>query len=98
VRPSRRQLRKLTAFQKNALGSVGRRVSSTMTESPSPSPARASCRPGGQAAPSIAVIDEVPWLVEQDQEFAGALQPVWDRHLSAKLVQLVIGTMLDVEG
>ena len=34
--------------------------------------------------PSIAVIDEVPWLVEQDQEFEGALQTVWDRHLSAK--------------
>lgn len=40
--------------------------------------------------PSIAVIDEVPWLVEQDQEFEGALQTVWDRHLSAKPVLLVL--------
>jgi AAA+ ATPase superfamily predicted ATPase len=42
------------------------------------------------ATPSIAVIDEVPWLVEQDQEFEGALQTVWDRHLSAKPVLLVL--------
>lgn len=40
--------------------------------------------------PGIAVIDEVPWLVEQDQEFEGALQTVWDRHLSAKPVLLVL--------
>ncbi|MCH6163127.1 ATP-binding protein [Streptomyces marispadix] len=40
--------------------------------------------------PSIAVIDEVPWLVEQDQEFEGALQTVWDRHLSAKPVLLLL--------
>ncbi|NGO49346.1 ATP-binding protein [Streptomyces ureilyticus] len=41
-------------------------------------------------APSIAVIDEVPWLVERDSEFEGALQTVWDRHLSAKPVLLVL--------
>ncbi|MEU9878279.1 ATP-binding protein [Streptomyces phaeochromogenes] len=41
-------------------------------------------------SPSIAVIDEVPWLVEQDPEFEGALQTVWDRHLSAKPVLLVL--------
>ncbi|MGW8950205.1 ATP-binding protein [Streptomyces sp. NPDC055709] len=41
-------------------------------------------------APSIAVIDEVPWLVEQDQEFEGALQTVWDRHLSSKPVLLLL--------
>jgi AAA+ ATPase superfamily predicted ATPase len=40
--------------------------------------------------PSIAVIDEVPWLVEQDREFEGALQTVWDRHLSAKPVLLLL--------
>jgi hypothetical protein len=40
--------------------------------------------------PCIAVIDEVPWLVEQDPEFEGALQAVWDRHLSAKPVLLVL--------
>jgi uncharacterized protein len=40
--------------------------------------------------PTIAVIDEVPWLVERDVEFEGALQTVWDRHLSAKPVLLVL--------
>lgn len=43
-----------------------------------------------QDAPSIAVLDEVPWLVEQDPEFEGALQTVWDRHLSAKPVLLIL--------
>lgn len=41
-------------------------------------------------APSIVVIDEVPWLVERDKEFEGALQTVWDRYLSAKPVLLVL--------
>ncbi|ELP65413.1 ATP-binding protein [Streptomyces turgidiscabies] len=41
-------------------------------------------------SPSIAVIDEVPWLVEQDKEFEGALQTVWDRHLSSKPVLLLL--------
>lgn len=41
-------------------------------------------------APCITVIDEVPWLVEQDPEFEGALQTVWDRHLSAKPVLLIL--------
>ncbi|MTE16096.1 ATP-binding protein [Nocardia aurantiaca] len=41
-------------------------------------------------AASIVVIDEVPWLVEQDSEFEGALQTVWDRHLSAKPVLLML--------
>ncbi|MCP2299240.1 hypothetical protein SAMN04244553_0016 [Nocardia amikacinitolerans] len=41
-------------------------------------------------SPTIAVIDEVPWLVEQDGEFEGALQTVWDRHLSAKPVLLIL--------
>jgi AAA+ ATPase superfamily predicted ATPase len=40
--------------------------------------------------PSIAVLDEVPWLVEQDPEFEGALQTVWDRYLSAKPVLLIL--------
>jgi uncharacterized protein len=43
--------------------------------------------------PSIVVIDEVPWLVEQDPEFEGALQTVWDRHLSSKpLLLLLVGS------
>ena len=40
--------------------------------------------------PSIAVIDEVPWLVDQDREFEGALQTVWDRNLSDRPVLLVL--------
>jgi AAA+ ATPase superfamily predicted ATPase len=46
---------------------------------------------------SVAVLDEVPWLVEQDSEFEGALQTVWDRYLSAKPVLLVlVGSDLSV--
>ncbi|GAA2134185.1 ATP-binding protein [Streptomyces synnematoformans] len=41
-------------------------------------------------SPSIVVIDEVPWLLEQDREFEGALQTVWDRHLSAKPALLIL--------
>lgn len=40
--------------------------------------------------PSVVVIDEVPWLTEQDPEFEGALQTVWDRQLSAKPVLLIL--------
>jgi AAA+ ATPase superfamily predicted ATPase len=47
--------------------------------------------------PSIAVIDEVPWLAEQDPEFEGALQTVWDRLLSARPVLLIlVGSDLSV--
>src|SRR5436309_6684566 len=47
--------------------------------------------------PSIAVLDEVPWLVEQDREFEGALQTVWDRYLCAMpLLLLLIGSDLSV--
>lgn len=48
-------------------------------------------------SPSIVVLDEVPWLVEQDRSFEGALQTVWDRHLSAKPVLLIlVGSDLSV--
>lgn len=48
-------------------------------------------------APSIVVLDEVPWLVEQDGEFEGALQTVWDRFLSAKpVLLLLVGSDLSV--
>ena len=48
-------------------------------------------------APSIVAIDEVPWIVEQDAEFEGALQTVWDRELSARPVMLVlVGSDLSV--
>src|ERR1700738_584550 len=30
-----------------------------------------------EQAPSVIVLDEVPWLVGQDREFEGALQTVW---------------------
>ncbi|MFL6120668.1 ATP-binding protein [Actinophytocola sp.] len=48
-------------------------------------------------APSIVVLDEVPWLVEQDREFEGALQTVWDRYLSARpVLLLLVGSDLSV--
>ena len=40
--------------------------------------------------PSIVVLDEVPWLIEQDRAFEGALQTVWDGALSRKPVLLVL--------
>lgn len=43
-----------------------------------------------EQTPSIVVLDEVPWLVEQDHEFEGALQTVWDRYLSPKPVLLLL--------
>lgn len=47
--------------------------------------------------PTVVVLDEVPWLIEQDGEFEGALQTVWDQHLSQKPVLLIlIGSDLSV--
>lgn len=39
---------------------------------------------------SIVVIDELPWLLEQDSTAEGALQTVWDRALSRKPVLLIL--------
>jgi hypothetical protein len=40
--------------------------------------------------PSIVVLDEVPWLAEQDALFDGSLQAAWDRLLSARPVLLLL--------
>jgi uncharacterized protein len=40
--------------------------------------------------PSIVVIDEFPWLSDQDPSAEGALQTVWDRYLSRKPVLLIL--------
>ncbi len=40
--------------------------------------------------PSIVVLDEVPWLAEQDPAFDGALQAAWDRLLSRRPVLLLL--------
>ena len=40
--------------------------------------------------PSIVVIDELPWLLEQDPAAEGTLQTVWDRELSRKPVLLIL--------
>lgn len=40
--------------------------------------------------PSIVVLDELPWLAEQDPVFDGALQTAWDRLLSPKPVLLLL--------
>jgi hypothetical protein len=40
--------------------------------------------------PAIVVIDELPWLMEQDKAMEGALQTVWDRDLSRLPVVLVL--------
>jgi hypothetical protein len=41
-------------------------------------------------APAIVVIDQVPWLAEQDQQFDGALQTGWDRLLRTRPVLLLL--------
>ncbi|WP_201851342.1 ATP-binding protein [Myceligenerans indicum] len=47
--------------------------------------------------PSIVILDEVPWLIEQDPGFEGALQTVWDRALSLKpVLLLLIGSNISV--
>ncbi|MBG0825068.1 ATP-binding protein [Planomonospora sp. ID91781] len=51
----------------------------------------------GDETPCIVVLDEVPWLIEQDGEFEGALQTVWDRHLSGRpILLLLVGSDLSV--
>ncbi len=42
------------------------------------------------SGPSIVVVDELPWLAEQDELFDGALQTAWDRLLSTKPVLLLL--------
>ncbi|MFD7900272.1 ATP-binding protein [Streptomyces sp. NPDC059743] len=41
-------------------------------------------------APGVVVLDELPWLAEQDQVFDGALQTAWDRLLSQRPVLLLL--------
>jgi AAA+ ATPase superfamily predicted ATPase len=40
--------------------------------------------------PSIIVLDELPWLAEQDSVFDGELQTAWDRLLSRRKVLLLL--------
>jgi len=41
-------------------------------------------------SPAVVVLDEVPWLAEQDDIFDGALQTAWDRLLSRRPVLLLL--------
>ena len=41
-------------------------------------------------APVVVVLDELPWLAEQDEIFDGALQTAWDRLLSRRPVLLLL--------
>ena len=44
-------------------------------------------------APAIVVMDEVPWLAEQDDLFDGALQTAWDRLLASRpVLSLLLGS------
>jgi hypothetical protein len=40
--------------------------------------------------PAIVVLDELPWLAEQDELFDGALQTAWDRLLRSRPVLLLL--------
>lgn len=42
------------------------------------------------AGPAIVVLDEMPWLAEQDPTFDGSLQVAWDRMLSRSPVFLLL--------
>ncbi len=51
----------------------------------------------GEQVPCVIVLDEVPWLVEQDPEFEGALQTAWDRYLCSRPILLIlVGSDLSV--
>lgn len=41
-------------------------------------------------SPVVVVLDELPWLAEQDEIFDGALQTAWDRLLSSRPVLLLL--------
>ncbi len=41
-------------------------------------------------SPVVVVLDELPWLAEQDEIFDGALQTAWDRLLSRRPVLLLL--------
>jgi uncharacterized protein len=41
-------------------------------------------------SPVVVVLDELPWLAEQDEIFDGALQTAWDRLLSGRPVLLLL--------
>src|SRR3984957_2062412 len=41
-------------------------------------------------SPAIVVLDELPWLAEQDDIFDGALQTAWDRLMSRRPVLLLL--------
>jgi AAA+ ATPase superfamily predicted ATPase len=46
-------------------------------------------------SPSVVVLDELPWLAEQDETFDGALQTAWDRLLSRRpMLLLLLGSDL----
>jgi AAA+ ATPase superfamily predicted ATPase len=42
------------------------------------------------ATPSVVVLDELPWLAEQDAAFDGSLQTAWDRLLASRPVFLLL--------
>jgi uncharacterized protein len=41
-------------------------------------------------SPAVVVLDELPWLAEQDDLFDGALQTAWDRLLASRPVLLLL--------
>src|ERR1022692_1781175 len=45
---------------------------------------------GGTSTPACLVIDELPWLSEQEPSIEGLLQTAWDRHLGRLPILLVL--------
>lgn len=50
----------------------------------------AANRSGGSPTPACLVIDELPWLSEQESSIEGLLQTAWDRHLGRLPILLVL--------
>lgn len=60
-----------------------------------PAALRLAAQGASTSSPIVIVIDELPYLTEQDSGFAADLQMVWDRHLES-LPVLLVGVGSDV--
>lgn len=77
----------ITELRESTLSGAGEIPSVRAGSWPDALRALAGLLPG---TPSIVVLDEIPWISEQDPVFDGALQTAWDRALSSKPVLLLL--------
>lgn len=74
---------------------VGDLVSAGASPESWPAALRLAAQGASAGSPIVIVIDELPYLAEQDSGFAADLQMVWDRHLES-LPVLLVGVGSDV--